>query len=190
MKKFSLLTLLLSGMAFAAQPGASSIGPNITGCLKWSIPYFCKKFFGNYTQAVTEGCLCQSQNGGDSFSLTLGYTNDPNYPPTPFYWIFWQKCLKYEIGSIAPSGSLWNQNLTTMLGDLFDHPILVSEFMEAPTGDVRVYVMDSPGETLFEGTWTAQGELLDFRAVDPETDESLRITLMEQGIGFATLQLP
>ena len=190
MKKLAILLLLLAGFAFGESPGVTPMGPNITACLKWSSAYFCKKFFGTYTQAINEGIFCQTQNGGDGYGLSSHYTSNPNYPPTPYYAIYWMKCLEYEYGGIKPSGGIIAAQVSAVLQSVFDHPIHVSEFLDGLEGMVRIYVADDQDGTFYESLWNAEGEMLDLRAIDPETDELLRLTLEDRGLSFAPLTLP
>ncbi len=190
MKRLSLCVLFLGILAHAERPGVPPSGPNITDCLKWSIPYFCKNFFGTYTQMVTEATLCQSQNGGDGFSVHLQYTNYPNQPPTPYYAIFWMKCLKFEYGNIASSGTQWKSLLAGALDDLFDHNIYVSEFLDNADGNVRVYLADYETDTLYESIWSPEVALLDLQPIDPVTDPIWVETMEEHGVGFILLEIP
>ncbi len=184
MKNLFILPIFLTGMAYADVFGASPMGPNITGCLKLSPLYFCKKFYGNALQAINEANLCQTQNGGDGFSIQLHYSTDPTLS---YYAIYWVKCLEFEIGGMAPSGNGFAAEMSAVLQTIFDHPVQVSEFLAVPDGNVRVYLADQQGGLVYESIWNPAGELQDLRAIDPESDALLRQTLMDRGLGFATL---
>jgi len=185
MKKLLILLLIFTSLAYADVTGATGGGSNITGCKKLSSWYFCQTFFGTPTQAVNVATLCQTANNGDAAKIDLHYTNDPDFPPRPYYAIYWAKCLEFEYGNAA--NSTLGYAVAEELGEIFDNPVSVSGLLDAEDEHVRAFVVDAYDETVYSTLWTADGALVEMEIIDPEHDEDWMEAVTREGLTFTQI---
>ena len=184
--KFGFVGLLtLFGMAFAhIFPGPS--GPSITDCAKWSGMTFCKDWYGPPAHVTSEASRCKANLNADGYVIYHQYRRDPNHPPVPFYKIYVRTCFAWVYGTNAPSQNVRTTMLQQMT-EIFPQGGMASNSHFNADGHIKLYMIDSETDAIYETTFDDAGTLLNIEEIDPAVNEYFLAVLETSGLEFGSL---
>jgi len=184
-----ILAFLANGSIFAELPGTPPVQRDVVDCLDWSGLTFCKKWFGNQGQLGAQCSLCVSNHGANGFEVFSSYTNNPDQAPTRYWSIYVKYCYQFAYGSVAGPHHIPNDKVVDTLAGIFDHGVLVSEYVEDTDG-LHIYILDQAEGRFFDSTWDSEGNLVDFGAIEPDAEHPIYERMEDWGLSFTVFEAP